>query len=188
MRFFIERGGKRAVALRVWNALSVPATSLRRFATPLSPAQPIRRLVFVCAGNICRSPFAEAVACAEGLAAISMGIRADPGTPADPQAVDTAAALGIELSTHRARRLQPEVVGPDDLLLCFETWHATELEHALRGRGCSIRLAGAPVGPMSFHIHDPYGLGPAYFRRCFAEIRAAVRALRGKNPEIGSRL
>ena len=55
----------------------------------------VRRLVFVCKGNICRSPFAEAVARAAGADAVSYGLDARDGLPANPSAIRTARKFGL---------------------------------------------------------------------------------------------
>jgi protein-tyrosine phosphatase len=74
-----------------------------------------KAVLFVCLGNICRSPLAEAAlraqAVAQGLAltidsAGTSGLHA--GQPADPRAIAEAARHGIDLSAHRARQVTPQ--------------------------------------------------------------------------------
>jgi protein-tyrosine phosphatase len=74
-----------------------------------------KAVLFVCLGNICRSPMAEAAlraeAVAQGLAltidsAGTSGLHA--GEPADPRAVAEAATHGIDLTKHRARAVTEE--------------------------------------------------------------------------------
>ena len=74
-----------------------------------------KAVLFVCLGNICRSPMAEvalrAEAVAQGIAltidsAGTSGYHAGEG--ADPRAIAEAARHGIDLSRHRARRVVPE--------------------------------------------------------------------------------
>src|SRR5690606_14203652 len=67
-------------------------------------------LLFVCTGNTCRSPLAEAVARREiarrgwhNVAVRSAGVAAEPGSPATEEAVIAAAELGLDLSQHRSR-------------------------------------------------------------------------------------
>jgi len=61
---------------------------------------------FVCSGNICRSPYAEAAARRCGLTAISCGIATEKGLPADGTAITEAAQRGLDLTSHRTTRWQ----------------------------------------------------------------------------------
>lgn len=107
-----------------------------------------------------------------------MGLRADPGKPADRVAIATARYFGIHLESHRATRFDPELIYDFDLVVGFETWHVEQLECELLGRNLQIRLAGAFIGNLALHMHDPYGLNDDYFRRCFEKICTAVEGMR----------
>lgn len=73
------------------------------------------RVLFVCLGNICRSPLAEAALRAEAERA-GMDIDVDSagtgdwhvGRPPDPRAIDQAARHGIDISGYRARQVSPD--------------------------------------------------------------------------------
>jgi protein-tyrosine phosphatase len=161
--------------MRALTAVRVFATNERRFVRTAAWARPTR-LIFVCDGNICRSPFAEGVARSMGLSALSMGLAADPGVGADPMALATAAKLGIDLSQHRAATFDPAAVRDGDLVLTFELRQAVEVERRLPvGRRHQVALLGARDGWASWHLHDPYGLGPVYFDRCFRRIQRCLR-------------
>lgn len=137
-----------------------------------------RRLVFVCAGNICRSPFAEYAARAAGLLAVSAGLEADAGKPADPAAVKAAARRGIDLQPHRSQRFDSVELGAGDLVLAFEPRHALWLRQALPGRvAAQLALVGLFGSSPCPYLHDPYGLSDEYFERCFGRIDDAVRGL-----------
>ena len=84
----------------------------------------VRRLVFVCKGNICRSAFAEAMAAKHGLAAKSMGVEAENGVPAAQAAIAAARAFGIDLSSHRATHFAKFQLAHDDLVVGFEPFHS----------------------------------------------------------------
>lgn len=135
----------------------------------------VRRLVFVCRGNISRSAYAEAAARRRGLAAASCGVSAAQGREADPAAVQVASQGGFDLSGHRATeagRFEPE---PGDLLLAMEVRQLAALRE-LPHLGKTPRLllgsfAGTP------HLHDPYGLSLPYYASCFERIDAALDRL-----------
>ena len=48
--------------------------------------QPVRRLIFICEGNICRSPVAELIAQSQGVRCASYGLSCTNNHPADPRA------------------------------------------------------------------------------------------------------
>ena len=169
---FESWGGKRSLLKQA--ALPMVLVARGRLELARRVTSPIHRIVFVCAGNICRSPFAEHVARSVDMRASSMGLEATDGAPADPQAARAARAWGIHLGSHRARRFQSDQIEAGDLGLAFELWHALALERELVGRGATVRLIGAYLTPMHYHIADPYGLDDRYFARCFERIRRAV--------------
>jgi len=172
---FEQLGGKRAVAMRAWTALLVPLSQQRRFVGRVTT--PVRRLVFVCAGNICRSAFGEYAARGAGLPAVSMGLFATEGVPANAVALARARVRGIDLSAHRARRLDAALIRPGDLVLAFEASHADQIESVVQGTGASVRLLGAFDSPLAYHQPDPYGLSEAYFDRCFSRIERCIEGL-----------
>ncbi len=87
----------------------------------------------VCTANQCRSPLGAAIldaACAGvGLDVLvdSAGVAAMPGSPATLQTVEAAAALGLDLSTHRSRPVTAEMVGGSDLVVTMERRHVQEV-------------------------------------------------------------
>lgn len=171
---FDSLGGKRALLL----SCVTPAVVLARGPRQLlkAPKREASRLVFVCSGNICRSPFAAAYARSIGLAAASFGLNAEDGVPANQRAVEVARDKGIDLTEHTAHRLRPDELSDADLVLIFEYRHAS----ACLREGVSIeqlRLLAFAAPPWTWHIHDPYGLHCAYFHRCFRNIQNAIDKL-----------
>jgi protein-tyrosine phosphatase len=176
--------GKKAMLQSWWTSLLVAITPARRFVRPLQA--PARRFVFVCAGNICRSPFAEHLARHLGADAVSMGLSADPGKRANEAAARNAATYGVDLSAHRARRVAEAELDPGDLLLGFELWHVQALESLASVRGCQLRLVGGFAGWSKCHLYDPYGLPDSAFQYSFARIADAVGKLAKSNKVAGS--
>lgn len=135
-----------------------------------------QRLVFVCLGNINRSPFGEYVARSLGLQATSIGLSTSTGAPAFGKASSTALSFGIDLSPHQATDFVDYAPAPGDLLLAMEIRHV----HRLIGLGVprqSIALLGHWAAPQRIHIHDPHTLSDAYYRTCFNVIHSAVHKL-----------
>jgi len=87
-------------------------------------------ILFVCTGNQCRSPFAEAFTNALGLPGISAssaGILDLPGKPVPPEMQRAAEPYGIDLTPHRARFAEGVDPADFDLLIGFEHSHAAYL-------------------------------------------------------------
>ncbi len=136
----------------------------------------VQRLVFVCLGNINRSPFAEAMARSLGCHTVSIGLSTTAGAPATDRALMEARRYGLELGAHRATPLGEYTHAPGDLLLAMEVRHVQRLIDAGCPRG-SVALLGHWSRPRRLHLHDPHKLGDAYFRTCFTLIASAVREL-----------
>ncbi len=92
------------------------------------------KILFVCTGNLCRSPMAEALlkrALAErgcdGIEVASVGTWAHPGWHATPEAVDTMRARGIDLAEHRSRPPEQEELVAADLIVVMTSVHEREI-------------------------------------------------------------
>lgn len=142
-------------------------------ATPAN----VRRLVFVCHGNICRSAMADVVARNLGLSVASVGLSTDNGKPAHGPALDAASALGFDMSQHRAMRVQDFVAEDGDLLLAMETRHLRTLAVMPHVANTPRQLLGLHLSPPIPHLHDPYELDPDYMPVCLTRVVKAVEAL-----------
>jgi len=145
------------------------------------------RVLFVCTGNICRSPTAEGVfrhiveAAGRGDAidADSVGLGGwHVGDPPDARAVEAAAQRGINLSGLRARQLTLADFDEFDLLLAMDRGHFRDLagrappRHAAKVRMFmeAARGNGAPSVP------DPYYGAQAGFEQVLDMIEEGARA------------
>jgi len=140
------------------------------------PSQ-VKRLVFVCHGNICRSAFAEAAARQAGFNAASFGLSTTSNKPAHPPITEMAREWGLDLHSHRTTAAEDFLPQPGDYLLAMEVRH-------LRRIAAQPRLADLPRGLLGTyaerpvpHLHDPYRLSDAYTRVCLARIERSVAGL-----------
>ncbi|OYV72144.1 MAG: hypothetical protein B7Z72_05445, partial [Gemmatimonadetes bacterium 21-71-4] len=122
------------------------------------------RLLFVCTGNICRSPMAAAIAqrLLDGrgrtdVAVASAGTAAWDGAPASEGAYLVALEHNLDLSAHRARQLTSDLVADADCVLGMSAHHV-ERAVALGGDGKS-HLLGAYAGRSAgdAQVDDPFG-------------------------------
>ena len=130
----------------------------------------VERLVFVCQGNICRSPYASARAQALGARAISFGIEAADGVGANEDAARTAMLRGVDLKDHRSTRLLPSLIARGDLIVAFEPVHLLRVTQQNVTSPTGLTLLGLWARPVRPHIQDPYGRSDRYFQQCFSAI------------------
>lgn len=148
------------------------------------------RVLFVCTGNICRSPTAEALfrhhLAADGLADLHAADSAGThgyhiGEPPDPRTVAVARARGYDLSALRARQVTKKDFNDFDLLLAMDQGHYNALL-ALAPKGAEDKvklfLDYAPGCGFS-DMPDPYYGGPADFERVLDLCEQGVRGLIG---------
>lgn len=133
----------------------------------------VKRLVFVCLGNINRSAFAEAVAAQQGARTASLGLSTSTGSPAFHKAIETAAKFGCDLAAHRTTNISDFQPEEGDLFVTMEIRHAKQLL-ALGYPPEFVTLLGFWAAPQRVHIHDPYTLADEYFPTCFSVIHTGV--------------
>lgn len=140
------------------------------------------RLLFICTGNTCRSPLAEALARREAIErgwgdveVSSAGTSAWEGAPASDGALLVALERGLDLSGHRSQQLTREVVEAHDVILAMGPHHLERAE-ALGGEGKSHLLtAFASGGERGRAISDPFGGDLEQYRATYAELAGEIR-------------
>lgn len=146
----------------------------------------VRRLVFVCKGNICRSPYAEHRARALGLEATSTGLQAGHGPPVEPRALAEARRRGFDLETARSTVAGDIRLRPGDLLLFMEPRQVSELPPGMDTTpGIQRSLLGLWATPVSPCIPDPWGGDEQRFAACFDLIDTGVTAIARRIPPAG---
>jgi protein-tyrosine phosphatase len=150
--------------------------------------QAARRIVFVCTGNTCRSPLAEALCkkiladrqgCAidelplRGFLVLSAGIAALAGQNATGEAIRVGAELGVDLAGHRSRPLTASLILAADYLITMTQSHALVLVARFPELGSRLRL----LSPDGEDLADPIGCEEPVYRQCAQEITRALERL-----------
>lgn len=115
----------------------------------------INNILFVCIGNICRSPMAEGLfrQALPEKQIYSAGLDALIGHGADPHACDLMRERGVDISMHRARRLDGWMLIESDLILTMDNMQKEIIERRYPvARGKVSRLGEA----LGCDIPDPY--------------------------------
>ncbi len=152
------------------------------------PPNTARSLLFICFGNIMRSPVCEALmnrALADlpnqRITVTSAGLNAVPGRPAHPWAITAARELGIPLEHHRARLLTPKMVEQADAILVMDYQNLVQLETRYPQAKNKVFMLSAFAGEdyASNEIRDPYFDGQEGTRTCYAILDTCIRNFAG---------
>lgn len=150
-------------------------------------AEPLR-VLFVCTGNICRSPSAEGVlreqariaGLADRLEVESAGLgRWHLGHPPDPRAMEAAERRGYALGDSVARLVSADDFDRFDLVLAMDRGHLRELQRMCpRAHADKVRLfAEFARDHQGRDVPDPYYGGPSGFETMMDLIEDGVAGL-----------
>ncbi|WP_240616655.1 low molecular weight phosphatase family protein [Marinobacter fuscus] len=134
------------------------------------------RYVFVCSGNICRSPLAEVYARSLGMESASCGLNCGDDYPADPRAREFALTNGLSLESHKTVNVRDFKFRQTDLVVVMEPAHLDQFRSKVH-QDLPLVLAGNHGKAQSPYIHDPFNCCPAYFARCESMVMECVRGM-----------
>ena len=126
----------------------------------------INKVLFVCIGNICRSPIAEGLfrQALPEKAVFSAGLSAMVGDPADPLSIQLMLEHGIDIRGHRARNMEGWMISETDLIVTMDQDQKRFIEHRFpTARGKVMRIGERE----KFDVPDPYRQGLSAFRHSY---------------------
>ena len=144
--------------------------------------KPVRRILVVCTGNICRSPMAQGYLCdvlaRKGKSEIqvaSAGMLQWAQQPASDPAIEVCQEHGIDIRQHRSSVLSQNMVMSQDIILVMETRHALAVSDLCPSRGARVYLLGEfSAEDPGQEIDDPIGMPIDFYRRSFETLRSCL--------------
>ena len=137
----------------------------------------MKKLLFICSGNTCRSPLAEGLfkkhLADNNITEVevsSAGVSVFPGDEVSINSALVAMQRGVNISLHRARKLNPQHLAETDLFVCMTDSHSSVIS-----RYCDSSKI------MTLNVPDPYGRPVEAYEEC-------AKTIEQKFPEILARL
>lgn len=181
-----------AETARIVESLFLGAASKAR--TRLRNARPSRRrakkrmrkillrtesILFVCKGNICRSPFAEKYA-SQVLPTIEMrsaGYFPKSGRPSPENAIQASKQLGIDLDDHRSAQMSVELANDAGLIIVFDEENFDRIRLAYPHVSEKLHFLNHAVDTGTLAIADPFSKPQDEFIKTYRQIAGAIDAM-----------
>jgi RpiB/LacA/LacB family sugar-phosphate isomerase len=155
----------------------------------------VKRIVFICTGNTCRSPMAHAIFTrlldSSGIETgeyeiLSAGLSTIKGLPASPEAVETMAGTGIDLSLHQSRQVDDNLILTADYVLTMTTIQRDYLQDKYPDKISSIYTIAEFAGESNIDIVDPFNQGLEAYHTCARQLEQLLSRVADKLLGVGN--
>jgi protein-tyrosine phosphatase len=142
-----------------------------------------KHIIFICKGNICRSPFAEhmlrkLIQDKNRCKIESCGLSDTCGSKSPQAAITIAEKFGIDLSKHRSISIRCSDFQSADIIFTMDLGQAKQIRRLFPEKADNIYLLRkiAPIPYSLFtNIEDPYGLEYVDYIKCFSIIQKSLQ-------------
>jgi L-threonylcarbamoyladenylate synthase len=147
---------------------------------------PLETALFVCSGNTCRSPMAEAIAKSElaarlgksvgeleeaGYAVVSAGAFAMPGMPMTGEAIGAMRTMEVDPGRHESRSLSPSLIQQADHVYCMTSSHLMTVRSVAPWAFDRVEM----LSPDGESVEDPIGGSDEVYLQCAQQMRRMIR-------------
>lgn len=157
----------------------------------------VKSILFVCKGNICRSPFSEyignKIALERSLKSVvsrSAGLQVPISLSSPHEVLEVAEKFGVNLDAHKSIGITKILAESSDIIIAMESWQVIRLREMFPMYGDRIFLLplfekkanGWRWSYDRYNISDPYGKSLPYFQECFHRIEKCIIELFSRFP------
>jgi protein-tyrosine-phosphatase len=156
----------------------------------------LKHVLFICTGNTCRSPMAEAlfrkaVAGREDFSVSSAGVAASKGTPASRETLNVLKKRGAPLADFKSRPVSEEILAQATHVFAMTEGHLAALEAYFPQHSDKFFLvrefSGITDKRQGVNVPDPIGMGPAAYEEVARVLDAAIPAIVAYVDSVGGK-